>query len=196
MSRIFVEGIARASSPDSAYLPQPRPRPRGMPGSAATRFNRLMAATCMATRPADGRRITTSVCRELPVIKVNNYCATGSTALFLARQGIASGVVDSVLALGFEQMVPGVLPEHYLDGPSPLVRFIESEDDTRGASSAPAAIKLFGAAAIEFQRRYGVDDAVFASMVSKARVDPKGWSTSRLSSHRQGILRREASSYA
>jgi sterol carrier protein 2 len=43
----------------------------------------------------------------IPIINVNNNCATGSTALFLARQAIASGAVDSVLALGFEQMAPG-----------------------------------------------------------------------------------------
>jgi acetyl-CoA acetyltransferase len=33
----------------------------------------------------------------IPIINVNNICATGSTALFLARQAIASGAVDSVL---------------------------------------------------------------------------------------------------
>jgi Pyridoxal-dependent decarboxylase conserved domain/Thiolase, N-terminal domain len=105
----------------------------------------------------------------IPIINVNNNCATGSTALFLARQAIASGAVDSVLALGFEQMAPGALQEHYSDRPTPLARFIEIADETPGASSAPMAIKLFGAAGIEYQRRYGADDAVFASVASKAR---------------------------
>jgi len=40
----------------------------------------------------------------IPIVNVNNNCSTGSTALFLARQAIASGVADCVLALGFEQM--------------------------------------------------------------------------------------------
>ena len=35
----------------------------------------------------------------IPVINVNNNCSTGSTALFLARQAIASGAVDCALAL-------------------------------------------------------------------------------------------------
>jgi acetyl-CoA acetyltransferase len=105
----------------------------------------------------------------IPIINVNNNCATGSTALFLARQAIASGAVDCVLALGFEQMVPGALQEHYPDRPTPLARLIEIADETPGASSAPMAIKLFGAAGIEYQRRYGADDAVFASVASKAR---------------------------
>ncbi|MEP6874542.1 MAG: beta-ketoacyl synthase N-terminal-like domain-containing protein, partial [Burkholderiales bacterium] len=45
----------------------------------------------------------------IPIVNVNNNCSTGSTALFLARQAIASGAADCVLALGFEQMNPGAL---------------------------------------------------------------------------------------
>ena len=36
----------------------------------------------------------------IPIINVNNNCASGSTALFLARQAVESGVADCVLALG------------------------------------------------------------------------------------------------
>ena len=43
----------------------------------------------------------------IPVFNVNNNCSTGSTALFLARQAVASGVADCALALGFEQMETG-----------------------------------------------------------------------------------------
>ena len=43
----------------------------------------------------------------IPIVNVNNNCSTGSTALFLARQAVASGAVDCVLALGFEQMQAG-----------------------------------------------------------------------------------------
>src|ERR1700675_4882893 len=45
----------------------------------------------------------------IPVVNVNNNCSTGSTALFLARQAVASGVVECALAVGFEQMRPGAL---------------------------------------------------------------------------------------
>ncbi len=34
----------------------------------------------------------------IPIINVNNACATGSTALFLACQAVASGAVDVALA--------------------------------------------------------------------------------------------------
>jgi acetyl-CoA acetyltransferase len=45
----------------------------------------------------------------IPVFNVNNNCSTGSSALFLARQAVESGMVECALALGFEQMQPGAL---------------------------------------------------------------------------------------
>lgn len=45
----------------------------------------------------------------IPIVNVNNNCATGSTALYLARQAILSGTCDCALALGFETMKPGSL---------------------------------------------------------------------------------------
>lgn len=59
----------------------------------------------------------------IPVINVNNNCSTGSTALFLARQAIASGALDCVLALGFEQMSPGALGSLFNDRASPFEAF-------------------------------------------------------------------------
>ncbi len=38
----------------------------------------------------------------IPIVNVNNNCSTGSTALYLARQAVALGDADCVLALGFE----------------------------------------------------------------------------------------------
>ena len=39
----------------------------------------------------------------IPVVNVNNNCATGSSALWLANQAVASGAADCVLAFGFER---------------------------------------------------------------------------------------------
>ena len=55
----------------------------------------------------------------IPIINVNNNCATGSTALFLARQAVASGAVECALAVGFEQMNPGPLIKMFMDRPIP-----------------------------------------------------------------------------
>ena len=40
----------------------------------------------------------------IPVYNVNNNCATGSSALFLAHQLVGGGIANCVLALGFEKM--------------------------------------------------------------------------------------------
>ena len=45
----------------------------------------------------------------IPIFNVNNNCATGSSALFMANQLVAGGMADCVLALGFEKMQKGSL---------------------------------------------------------------------------------------
>ncbi|MFI0445780.1 thiolase C-terminal domain-containing protein [Actinomadura sp. 6N118] len=45
----------------------------------------------------------------IPVMTVANACATGSSALFLARQSVRGGLADCVLALGMEKMQKGSL---------------------------------------------------------------------------------------
>lgn len=105
----------------------------------------------------------------VPVINVNNNCATGSTALFLARQAVASGAVDCVLALGFEQMRRGALGDVYEDRRSPLALFIEAMARARGEADVPLAFYLFGGAGAEYQERYGVRPETFAKVSVKAR---------------------------
>ena len=56
----------------------------------------------------------------IPVFNLNNNCSTGSSALFLARQAVESGMVECAIALGFEQMQPGALKGAYDDRPSPV----------------------------------------------------------------------------
>ncbi len=41
---------------------------------------------------------------QIPIVNTNNACATGSTALFLARSQIEGGLYDCVLALGFDKV--------------------------------------------------------------------------------------------
>ena len=55
----------------------------------------------------------------IPIVNVNNNCSTGSAALYLARQAIASGAADCVLALGFEQMSPGAIDVVFSDQTRP-----------------------------------------------------------------------------
>src|SRR6476620_1048222 len=64
----------------------------------------------------------------VPVFNVTNNCSTGSNALFLARQAVASGSVDCALAVGFEQMKPGALGSIFEDRPTPFDRFEQEAD--------------------------------------------------------------------
>jgi acetyl-CoA acetyltransferase len=105
----------------------------------------------------------------VPIINVNNNCSTGSTALYLARQAVESGAIEVALALGVEQMSPGALGTMYKDRPSPLDRFLEATDAALGKSDVPVALRLFGAAGIQYQQKYGARQETFAKISEKAR---------------------------
>ncbi|MFD9697543.1 lipid-transfer protein [Lentzea sp. NPDC059081] len=106
----------------------------------------------------------------LPVVNVNNNCSTGSSALYLARQAVASGAADCVLAFGFEQMRRGALEMQWADRPSPFDRFLEVSDRVRGAApDVPLAPRLFGDAGTAYCEEYGMDPAVFARISVKSR---------------------------
>lgn len=104
----------------------------------------------------------------VPVFNVNNNCATGSTALYLARKAVASGSVDCALAVGFEQMPSGALKTHWGDRPDPLDRFNTVVDDVFGHPELPMAIRYFAAAGREHMQRYGTALETFAKIRAKA----------------------------
>lgn len=106
----------------------------------------------------------------IPVVNVNNNCATGSTALFLARQAVASGEVDCVLALGFEQMGRGALDSVFQDRDDPAQRFLDTMAEVQGVEpQLPRAAQLFGGAGKEHMERYGTKPETFAQISVKAR---------------------------
>jgi len=104
----------------------------------------------------------------IPVFNVNNNCSTGSTALYLARQAVESGVVDCALALGFEQMMPGALGTHFNDRPTPFDDFNRETDALVGAPDVPLAIRYFGGAGLAHMRKYGTKLETFAKIRAKA----------------------------
>ncbi len=104
----------------------------------------------------------------IPIVNVNNNCSTGSTALYLARQAVEAGVVDCALAFGFEQMVPGALGAVFTDRPNPLEKFVGLVDEIVGENDVPLALKVFGGAGLQHQRKYGTEQKTFAKIRSKA----------------------------
>jgi acetyl-CoA acetyltransferase len=104
----------------------------------------------------------------IPVVNVNNNCSTGSTALFLARQAVASGAADCVLALGFEQMTPGALGAVFKDRPSPFERFDQATDELVEEAGIPLALRYFGGAGLAHMQQYGTKLSTFAKIRAKA----------------------------
>jgi acetyl-CoA acetyltransferase len=104
----------------------------------------------------------------IPVVNVNNNCSTGSTALFLARQAVASGAADCVLALGFEQMTPGALGAVFKDRPSPFERFDRATDELVEEAGIPLALRYFGGAGLAHMQQYGTKLSTFAKIRAKA----------------------------
>jgi len=104
----------------------------------------------------------------IPVINVNNNCSTGSSALFLARQAVQSGVVDVALAFGFEYMAPGALSSPWTDRPGPLDEFNQVLLDVLGPIEIPAALRLFGGAGQAHMKKYGTKMETFAAIRAKA----------------------------
>ena len=106
----------------------------------------------------------------IPVINVNNNCATGSTALFLARQAVASGAIECAIAVGFEQMVPGALKGAYTDRPSPMARFVDAMEAIQGFDeAAPRAAQFFGGAGRDYIKEYDIRPDTFGRISVKAR---------------------------
>ena len=104
----------------------------------------------------------------VPVINVNNNCSTGSSALFLARQAVQSGVVDVALAVGFEQMNPGAISSPWNDRPGPLDEFNRVLEESIGKVDIPNALRLFGAAGQAHMKKYGTKMETFAKIRAKA----------------------------
>ena len=104
----------------------------------------------------------------IPIFNTHNSCASGATALYLARQAIASGEADIALALGFEQLSPGAPHTRFTDRPSPLERFAAQCESVAGALDVPPALRIFGAAGLEHMKRFGTPLETFAKIRAKA----------------------------
>jgi sterol carrier protein 2 len=110
-------------------------------------------------------------CTGIPIVNVNNNCSTGSTALFLARQAIESGIADCVLAFGFEQMLPGALGAVFNDRKRSLDHHLTRQEQLLGHDdTSPLVAQQFGGAGLDYQGRHGAPDEVFGMIAVKARA--------------------------
>lgn len=103
----------------------------------------------------------------IPIYNVNNNCATGATALFMAKQLIEGGVCDCALALGFEKMAKGSLTSKFDDRTNPMDKHVLVLSNTHGFAAAPVAAQLFGSAGREHMEKYGTRPEHFAKIAYK-----------------------------
>ncbi|CAG2156527.1 lipid-transfer protein [Cupriavidus numazuensis] len=104
----------------------------------------------------------------VPVVNVNNNCATGSSALFLARQAVQSGAVDCAIAVGFEEMQPGALASHWDDRPRAMSRTLAMVEHIQPDCELPGAIRMFAGAGLAHMEKYGTKLETFAKIRAKA----------------------------
>lgn len=95
--------------------------------------------------------------RHIPVINVENACASGSTAFFLAQQAINAGICETALVVGVEKMcVPN----------SGLVDSGKSDVDTQLGMVTPAG---FAMRAVRHMHEFGTTARQLAQVTVKSR---------------------------
>ncbi len=128
---------------------------------------------CFQASTAGQRAVYELGLTGVPVYNVNNNCATGSTALMMARQFVEGGGSDCVLALGFEKMARGSLGGGGADGgasdfkTSPVARHYAVMAAAHGFEMTPPTAQIFGNAAREHMERYGTTEAQLAAVAAK-----------------------------
>ena len=178
MSRVFVTGVGMTPFVKIRSRPWTYPEMVGLAvdealADAGIEYDAVQrAAVGYVFQPsAAGQRALYPIgMTGIPVVNVNNNCATGSTALMLAQEWVATGWADVVLAVGFEQMTkqamampsgeaaPAVMT---LD---PHVAVLPSASD---AIAAPLTVRFFGDAAAEHMARYGTTAEQLAAVAVK-----------------------------
>ncbi|MGW0312099.1 lipid-transfer protein [Streptomyces flavidovirens] len=139
-------------------------------GIAYRDVQQVAAGYCFQASTAGQRAAYELGLTGVPVYNVNNNCATGSTALMMARQFVEGGISDCVLALGFEKMKRGALGGGS-DGDgfatSPVARHYGVMAAAHGFEMTPPTAQIFGNAAREHMERYGTTEAQLAAVAAK-----------------------------
>ena len=105
----------------------------------------------------------------IPIYNLNNNCATGSTALLLAKRLVEGGAANCVLAVGWEKMQRGSLgtDANLEDATLPLYRHVHRIFELRGREQAPLAPQMFGGAGREHMEKHGTTAEQFAKVAVK-----------------------------
>jgi acetyl-CoA acetyltransferase len=172
-ARVFVVGVGltRFEKPGTRagwdYPDMAQEAVRAALQDARLRYEQVeqvAAGFCFADTAAGQRAVYGLGMTGVPVINVNNACASGSTALYVARSLIGAGAAHCALALGFEKMGRVF---RYDDRADPLDRHVAGMLERRGPSDALITAQMFGNAGREHMERYGTRPESFARIAVK-----------------------------
>jgi len=103
----------------------------------------------------------------IPVVNVNNNCATGSSALYLSKKMVEGGLCECALAVGFEKMQRGSLTSKFSDRINPMQTHLDIFYELFGMAQAPVTAQMFGMAGKEHMTKYGTKPEHFAKIAYK-----------------------------
>jgi acetyl-CoA acetyltransferase len=129
-----------------------------MAGISPDRFEQAFAGYVNGMSAQGQRALYGMGIGGIPVFNVHNYCSTGSNALHLGYQAVASGLNECVLTFGFEKMQKGPLD-------SQLTGLKEQYDEK--ANRPPAAAVMFGNGGRQHMEKYGTTKEQFAKVSVK-----------------------------
>lgn len=133
-------------------------------GASYEDVEQIVAGYCFGNTASGQRAVYPLGMTGVPVLNVNNACASGSSALYMARGLVAAGMAQCALAIGFEK---GGSVLSYADRADPLARHVEGMNVRRGASDALITAQMFGNAGREHMERYGTRAESFARIAVK-----------------------------
>ncbi|MFD4265322.1 lipid-transfer protein [Rhodococcus sp. NPDC058481] len=137
-------------------------------GIEYSQVQRAAAGFVFGASTAGQRALYETGLTGIPIVNVNNNCATGSTALLMAREWVQAGFVDCALAVGFEKMTKTALTG---TGEMPKVTTLDDQlkvmVDKFGWAKGPMTAQLFGSAAVEHMERYGTTAEQIAAVAVK-----------------------------
>jgi acetyl-CoA acyltransferase len=168
--RVFVVGVgmtpfAKPGTKDGDYPDWAQEAGAAALADAGVEYDaieQVFAGYCFGDSTYGQRAVYGLGLTGVPVVNVNNNCATGSSALWLARQAVRGGLACCVLAIGFEKMERGSLGMKYTDRTAALDRHLDRMADFRAPEASPMAPQMFGNAGREHMERYGSTPEHFA----------------------------------
>ena len=96
--------------------------------------------------------------KGIPIFNINNNGCTGASTIFLARQAVAAGVAECVLAVGFEKMFQGPVRNRVYQDRSPPTLPLDKRDQVLSGtpSKASLAVRIFANVGGELMDKHGI----------------------------------------